>query len=652
MLKRYQRNIKSINKLSFALLLLTAPFLQAKEVAVRLTELQIKNQQQQTMVNIDKLFLAPDITIEKIQYQCRGAVALYPTHHCQQAELAFDLQQNRLNLTGQVFYDAVTQLLKVDAVDNNDTLVLSYDSRRQRQDVQLKELPIKQWLPPLFKPIKDNLKAIVNGMIGVSLEQGVIASLNPIRFSGLDYEHSDDLIALGLEGQVTFNWDSQQQTVTAALAIDQGEALLQQVYIDFFEFPLQLSVNINLGGDHYDVNWQLTHDTAFAADGDVTFNEFFEIGSWQGRLEIKDSTLFNQHISNSVLEIYGFSKNQAAGGFLLTVTGQHNQIEHVTVDFNDFSFSNQKRKLAITALNGDIDWQWQQTSQPSNLSWQSLILSGLPVSEASMNFNLSEDEFSLYGRHQFPVFDGALVIQRFTVNDFFGNEPAEVKMDAEIEPISLRPISQALDWPELAGQISGQLPGMVKSGNVIEFAGTLHLSVFDGSIRFKNLSMERLFGVAPVIAADVDINLLDLALLTMTYDFGLITGRLSGNINQLRITNWKVDRMDATIYSVKTKASEQTISQKAIENISAIGGIKGAISRTFLRFFEQFKYKKIKLSCKLHNSVCQIGGLNNHDGRFTIVEGGGLPKINIVGFAREINWDVFIGRLLNASYDS
>jgi hypothetical protein len=50
--------------------------------------------------------------------------------------------------------------------------------------------------------------------------------------------------------------------------------------------------------------------------------------------------------------------------------------------------------------------------------------------------------------------------------------------------------------------------------------------------------------------------------------------------------------------------------------------------------------------------VCQIGGIDNQDGRFTIVEGGGLPKINIVGYARQIAWDVFISRLLNASYDS
>ena len=86
--------------------------------------------------------------------------------------------------------------------------------------------------------------------------------------------------------------------------------------------------------------------------------------------------------------------------------------------------------------------------------------------------------------------------------------------------------------------------------------------------------------------------------------------------------------------------------------LPTVGGIKGAISKTFLRFFDDFRYKKIKLSCKLHNSVCEIGGIKNQDNQFVIVQGGGIPKINIVGYVRSINWEEFVRRLLNANYDN
>lgn len=633
-------------------LLLIAVNLVAEEPQYRLKGLQLLQQQSSTILDIKQLYMAPDIQINDIRYRCHHTVDVYPFHHCQQADLRFHLQQNQLQLSGRVDYDVLNNVLKVNAVDQDKTMVFNYDSARQRQRIELTDWPIKKWLPPLLTSIKDNLSAQANGVVAVDLDDGAVKSLEGIQFSGLDYEHSDDLIALGLSGRIDFDWLSRQQTVSARVRINQGEALLKQVYVNFSEFPLVLDLKVDSRDSDYVIQWQLDHETAFQATGELVLSEDFNMGDWQGRIDITDSTLFNKHITNSVLEIYGFNKNQAAGGFEVNASGHGPRVAHMTADFKDFSFTNQKRKLAIAGLNGKVDWQWHQTSQPSSLSWHSLVLSGLPIQAADLRFNISEDDLSLYGRHVLPIFDGALVIQRLTVDGFMAEEPAAVKMDAEIEPISLLPISQALNWPQLAGQISGQLPGMVKSGHVIAFDGTLHLSVFDGSIRFQNLSMERLFGVAPVIAADVDINLLDLALLTQTYDFGLITGRLSGFIDHLRITNWKVDRMDATVYSVKTENSDQTISQKAIENISAIGGIKGAISRTFLRFFEEFKYKKIKLSCKLHNSVCQIGGIDNQDGRFTIVEGGGLPKINIVGYARQIAWDVFISRLLNASYDS
>jgi len=112
-------------------------------------------------------------------------------------------------------------------------MVFNYDSAQQRQVIQLKDWPINKWLPPLFKPIKENLTATANGSVGVTLDEGVIKSIETLEFSGLDYEHSDDLIALGLAGQIDFNWHSRQQTVTAELSINQGEALLKQVYINF-----------------------------------------------------------------------------------------------------------------------------------------------------------------------------------------------------------------------------------------------------------------------------------------------------------------------------------------------------------------------------------------------------------------------------------
>lgn len=613
--------------------------------------MKIEHDAQKTQINADSVTLLPDTTVSHLSYICRDVVAIYPRHSCDQAQLSFNLDQYKIQLQGQVAYDLSLPWIKIDAADQTGSIRLNYDSRQQLQVLQLHELALQQWLPTLLKPIKDNLTATISGTVQYDLAQDLLTASQPFIFNNFNYEHTDDLIALGLTGTSTFNYNLDEMTLDAQINIDGGETLLKQVYINFAEFPLQLKFKINMKKSPYQVNLAAIHEQALNAEATFTLQEDMNIQDWQLNVAVLDSDTVNKQLINSVLEIYGFTNNKATGQFSVAASGYGLQVQQIVTDFQNFSFTNKKRKLEVEKLNGRVNWQWQLLSKPSNLQWQSLLLSGLPVGPADMAFNLSEDKFKLYGRHDFPVLDGALVIERLEIDQFIGEQPSQVRMDAEIEPISMTLITKQLGWPEMAGQFSGQLPGLVKTGNVISFEGALNLSVFDGTVRVENLSMERLFGVAPVIAADIDMSYLDLEMLTKTFDFGLITGRISGEVGQLRITNWKVDRMDAKIYSVKTEYTEQTISQKAIENISSLGGIQGAISRSFLRFFERFKYKKIKLSCKLHNSVCLIGGIDNTERQFTIVEGGGLPKINIVGFAREIDWDVFVNRLLTANYE-
>jgi len=86
---------------------------------------------------------------------------------------------------------------------------------------------------------------------------------------------------------------------------------------------------------------------------------------------------------------------------------------------------------------------------------------------------------------------------------------------------------------------------------------------------------------------------LDLGVLTNTYSFGAIEGRLDGDIKELELQNWKPVRFDAKLQNSPGNYPKK-ISQRAVENISALGGggAAAAIQRSFLRFFKQFNYGK------------------------------------------------------------
>ncbi len=71
----------------------------------------------------------------------------------------------------------------------------------------------------------------------------------------------------------------------------------------------------------------------------------------------------------------------------------------------------------------------------------------------------------------------------------------------------------------------------------------------------------------------------------------------------------------------------------------------GALSRSFLRVFDDFSYDRLGLSCRLENGVCEMGGVAPAKNGYYIVKGGGLPRIDVIGYQRRVNWPVLVKRL-------
>lgn len=90
--------------------------------------------------------------------------------------------------------------------------------------------------------------------------------------------------------------------------------------------------------------------------------------------------------------------------------------------------------------------------------------------------------------------------------------------------------------------------------------------------------------------------------------------------------------------------------KRAVENISSLGGPGAslAIQRGFLGFFESFGYRAIGMSCLLENGVCHMGGIagqDQPDGGFVMIQGGGIPALNVIGYNRQVDWNDLLERL-------
>jgi hypothetical protein len=245
---------------------------------------------------------------------------------------------------------------------------------------------------------------------------------------------------------------------------------------------------------------------------------------------------------------------------------------------------------------------------------------------------------------QIPVLDGKLAVNNFAASD--ERETWQWRFAGAILPISMQQLTAALGLPVMHGTLSAEIPAVSYRQSTLKVDGALLFKVFDGLVSARNLTLENPLGKVPRLTADVEMRNLDLDLLTRTYSFGKMTGRIDAEVNSLELVNWDAVQFDVRVASSAGEYPRR-ISQAAVQNISALGGAgaAAAIQRSFLRFFETFGYSALGWSCKLRFGVCQMGGIENVPQGYVIVKGGGIPAISVMGYNRSVGWRELLERL-------
>ena len=84
-----------------------------------------------------------------------------------------------------------------------------------------------------------------------------------------------------------------------------------------------------------------------------------------------------------------------------------------------------------------------------------------------------------------------------------------------------------------------------------------------------------------------------------------------------------------------------------MDNISNLGGagLSGSLARSFLGFFEEFGYRRIGIGCRLKQGQCNMVGAGDAEQGYYLVEGSGIPRIDIIGFNRTADWESLVNQL-------
>lgn len=317
-------------------------------------------------------------------------------------------------------------------------------------------------------------------------------------------------------------------------------------------------------------------------------------------------------------------------------------VENVFMDDRD-------GRLALYGLTANFAWargRQQAAEAPVTIGWQGGFVYGIALDAARFEFAVEPGQWRLRQPTLIPFLGGGLALDALEIGDFTpGN--ARVAIDARLQPVSMLALTRALDWPPLSGNLSGVIPSMSYRDGALTFGGTLAAQMFDGEIRVSNFRLREPFNPGSRLEADIDIDGLDLKRVTEALSFGLITGKLDGYVKGLKMIDWSPVAFDARIFTPPGDKSRHRISQRAVDNIANLGGGGGAaaLSKGFLRFFEDFSYSRIGLGCTLRYDTCEMSGIEPAGTGYYILRGSGLPQINVVGYSRRASWSTIVEQL-------
>jgi hypothetical protein len=264
--------------------------------------------------------------------------------------------------------------------------------------------------------------------------------------------------------------------------------------------------------------------------------------------------------------------------------------------------------------------------------------------------------FALARQVDIPVLDGALAVTYLTAGKDAQSGEWEGALGFSLTPLSLEKLTRILDLPVMYGMLSANLPLIRYANRNASLDGALVIQAFEGYLNCTDLRFIDPLGVRPRLLADVNARNINLAQLTQTFSFGQITGFIDADLKGLELAaDWQPLAFDARVASSPGRYPRR-ISQRAVDNITSLGGggAMAAIQKSALRFFEDFGYRKIGLACRLENGVCHMQGIEgmDQDDQYTIVAGGGIPALTVMGYTRRVDWKELIARIRAATQSS
>ena len=506
-------------------------------------------------------------------------------------------------------------------------------------------------------------KLRANGRSDHLLRAGVDLSLSNFSFANAEGSLAGEGLAAGLRASLVAD-GKDFQVNDGHLEVTAGQAYSDPVFLDFGVHAAVLDVAGRLsGGSRFETReLKIVHRDVATASGSATLDFADELQLPEAKIRIENVALaaaVPAYVQPFLIDTT-MKDLQGAGSASGEIEIAGGSPTRAIFTLADIALDSPSGSVSVEGLRGQLNWFSDEARSTlagsiddrafeSTVAWEAARLWGLEFGAVELPFATTGRHFRLLEPTLLPIFDGGLAIGTLRVRHA-GTGQMYVRFDAQLEPISVAPLARAFGWPEFQGKLAGSIPDLQFAKGVVTTGGNLEATVFDGRVVVSDLQLTDPLGKYPRLHASIDVANLDLTLLTNTFSFGMITGRLSGRMKDLETFDWMPVSFDATFATPPGDRSKHRISQRAVTNLSSIGGGSGggvaaALQGGLLRFFDDFGYDRLGLSCRLANDVCVMDGVAPAANGYYIVKGKGLPRIDVIGSQKRVAWTRLVRQL-------
>jgi hypothetical protein len=481
------------------------------------------------------------------------------------------------------------------------------------------------------------------------------------RGSNLGFSNAEGTIAaegIGVEARLGLSSNGNQKfSIAGYLDSKTGEALFNNAYLKLASHPTRIGFEGELEANRLRIGLlDIKQEGLLSATATAEIAQkknFFDSPIDVRALTLNAATFSLQELRfpaiyttylQTALAGTALDALQSSGNVAGTLKVIDNKPVSGELKLEDLSLQDSKGLFFLEKLRGQVSWvpDDQEPSEPSALAWDAAGLYDVRGGASSLRLVLRGMSAALLEPVRLPVFDGAINVQELRLRDA-GLPNMQVQFTGEIEPISMSEISRAFGWPELGGFVTGRIPRVEFKDNTLIFGGDLEAEIFDGLVRGSNIRLSDPLGRWPRLSADLTIDNLDLETLTSTLEFGAITGRIDGRVDNLELFAWAPVSFDAWLRTPEDDNSRKRISVDAINSIANVGGNAGsgvasALQMGALRFFSRYSYRQLAVRCVLEDDVCLLSGAPLPNNRYYLLEGAGIPRVDIIGNTGRIQW--------------